>query len=88
MYQSTHIVSKQSAVPAIIEFYYEKWKGENAIKLFFQIRKEFVGVSRGRIQHWINNNRNHCKRNPVYGNQDTLKPIVWHQKHLKVCRLK
>ena len=36
----------------------------------------FSGISRNRIQEWINNNEAHCSQNPIFENQEELKPIV------------
>ena len=68
-----------SEVPTIISAFYKKYKGEGARKLSGRIRKTFTGISRERIQSWINSNKDHCKRNPIFDNKDPLQPVIEHE---------
>uniref|UniRef100_A0A7M5XDJ8 Integrase catalytic domain-containing protein n=1 Tax=Clytia hemisphaerica TaxID=252671 RepID=A0A7M5XDJ8_9CNID len=69
------IVPKISDVETIISFFHKKYKGENALKLEKRIAKLYTGISRHRIQNWINNDREHCSKNPVFANKDLLQPV-------------
>ena len=44
------IVPIESSVPAIIEYFYGKYKGECRVKLYDRIRKFYTGISAPRIQ--------------------------------------
>ena len=70
------IVPRKSEVPHIIRHFYEKFKGENRIKLFNRIRQFYSGIPCLRIQGWINNNSDHFKRNPAFLNKDELQPVT------------
>jgi len=70
------IVPRVSEVGAIVNYYYQLFKGEGANKLHCRIREHYSGISRRFIQQWLNNNREHCKLNPLFTNKAPLKPVV------------
>lgn len=70
------IVPRQSDVTTIIKHFYDKYKGENRVKLFIRIREHYAGISELRIQEWINNNARHCEIKPIFTNKDELKPVT------------
>ena len=41
-----------------------------------RIRGYFVGISKDRIQSFINRNREHCSKYPIFSNKEDLKPII------------
>lgn len=70
------IVPRHSEVSEIIEYFYNKFKEENRVKVFNRIRDNFAGISQLRIQEWINNNADHCQLKPIFMNKDELKPVT------------
>ena len=73
------IVPRRTDVERIISFYYDKYKGENAFKLFVRISNHFVGISRERIQDWINHQPRHFKLKPKFSNKEKLRPVIAHR---------
>ena len=80
------ILTKESEVNDIILHYFNKFKGENSFKLYIRITEHFVGISKARIQSWINSNNENCERHPLLRNKDALKPIVA-SKPLEICQI-
>ena len=70
------IIPRQSEIDSIIKFYYETYKGEGARKLLCRIKQKYAGISRNRIQKWINCNKDHGKHQPVFNNKPPLKPVA------------
>lgn len=69
-------VPKKSEVKVIIERYYNKFKGENCHKLVRRINSLYVGISRERIQDWINHCQQHGIERPIFRNKENLQPII------------
>ena len=66
----------KTEVSGIIARFYDYYKGENCHKLAIRINDYYVGISRERIQDWINHNPNHGEHKPVFSNKDKLKPVL------------
>ena len=60
----------------IVSYFYHKYKGENSFKILTPLREHFVGISEDRIQSFINRNREHCLKYPIFSNNEDLKPII------------
>ena len=69
------IVIRKSEVPEIIQRFYHYFKGENAKKLANRIMVHCIGVSRDRIQDWINHSEQHFSKKPIFSNKDKLRPV-------------
>ena len=41
-----------------------------------RIREHFVEISKDRIQSFINRNREHCSKYPIFSNKEDLKPVI------------
>ena len=41
-----------------------------------RIREHFLGISKSRIQYFINQNREHYSKHSVFSNKEDLKPII------------
>ena len=80
------IIPKTSEVYAIIRSYYEKHKGENCHRLIERRRGNFARIRRNTIQNWINSNRQHCKKHPIFQNKDCLKPVVA-ENPMNICQI-
>ena len=50
------------------------------------IREHFVGISKNRIQSFINRNREHCSKCPIFSNKEDLKPIIAKQR-MERCQI-
>jgi len=70
------IIPKKENVESIISRFYEYYKGENCFKLVHRIGATYAGVSRERIQDWINHSRKHGELKPTFSNKDKLKPVI------------
>ena len=51
------------------------YKGENSFKLLARLRQCYVGISKDKIQSFINRNREHCLHNPIFSNKENTKPM-------------
>ena len=60
----------------VVSFFFNRYKGENSFKLLARIRQYYVGISKDKIQSFINKNRVHCLCNPVFSNKENLKPVI------------
>ena len=60
----------------ILSYFYHKYKGENSFKKLMRIREHFVEISKDRIQSFINRNREHCSKYPIFSNKEDLKPVI------------
>ena len=65
-----------SEINDVVSFFFNRYKGENSFKLLARIRQYYVGISKDKIQSFINKNREHCLRNPIFSNKENLKPII------------
>ena len=63
----------------LFHFFYKKYKGENARKLSVRISSHFVGISRDRIQDWINHQPRNFKLKPKFSNKEELRPVIAHR---------
>ena len=59
-----------SEINDVASCFYNRYKGENSFKLLARIKQYYVGISKGKIQSFININREHCLRNPIFSNKD------------------
>ena len=41
-----------------------------------RLREYFVGIPKDRKQFFINRNRGHCPKHPVFSNKEDRKPII------------
>ena len=51
-----------------------------------RIREYFVGISKDKIQSFINRNRVHCSKYPIFSNKEDLKLIITEQP-LERCQI-
>ena len=65
-----------SVINDVVSFFYNRYKGENSFKLLARIGQYYVGISKDKIQSFINKNREHCLRNPIFSNIENLKPVI------------
>ena len=65
-----------SEINDVVRFFFNRYKEENSFKLLARIRQYYVGISKDKIQFFINKNREHCLRNPIFSNKENLKPII------------
>ena len=65
-----------SKIDNIVSYFYHKCKGENSFKVLMRMREHFVGISKYRIQSFINRNKEHCSKYPIFGNKEDLKPTI------------
>ena len=65
-----------SEINDVVSFFFNRYKGENSFKLLARIRQYYVGISKDKIQSFINKNREHCLRNPIFSNKENLKPVI------------
>ena len=72
------IVPKVSEKRAVVKHFYQAYKGEGARKLTERINKCYSGISTLFIQDWLNNNEEHCRRQPLFTNKPPLQPVIAH----------
>ena len=65
-----------SVINDVVSFFYNRYNGENLFKFLARIGQYYVGISKDKIQSFINKNREHCLRNPIFSNKENLKPII------------
>ena len=65
-----------SVINDVVSFFYNRYKGENLFKFLARIGQYYVGISKDKIQSFINKNREHCLRNPIFSNKENLKPVI------------
>ena len=61
------ILPRQTEVDDIIRYFYRTYRGEGRQKLSARITKLFTGISRDMIGRWINSNKEHGTKKPVFG---------------------
>ena len=73
------IFPRKERIKTIIEFFYKAYEGEGARKLHERISQNYAGITRTKdIQKFLNENPEHCRRNPIFKNKPPLQPIVSH----------
>ena len=65
-----------SVINDVVSFFYNRYNGENLFKFLARIGQYYVGISKDKIQSFINKNREHCLRSPIFSNKENLKPII------------
>ena len=65
-----------SEIDNIVSYFYQIYKGENSFKILMRLREYFVGISKDRKKRFINRNRGHCPKHPVFDNKEDRKPII------------
>ena len=65
-----------SEINDVASFFYSRYKGENSFKLLARIRQYYVGISKHKIQSFINKNCEQCLHNPIFSNRENLKPVI------------
>ena len=65
-----------SEIDNIMSYFYQKYKGEKSFKILMRLREYFVGIPRDRKQCFINRNRGHCPKHPIFSNKEGHKPII------------
>ena len=65
-----------SEIDNIVSFFYHKCKGENSFKILTRMREHFVGISKSRIQSFINRNKEHSKYPIFGGSKEDIKPTI------------
>ena len=75
-----------SQINNVVSFFYNRCKGENSSKLLARIRQYYVGISKDKIQSFINKIREHCLGNPIFSNKEHLKPVIA-TKPMKRCQI-
>ena len=65
-----------SVINDVVSFFYNRYNGENLFKFLARIGQYYVGISKDKIQSFINKNREHCLRNPIFSNKENLKPVI------------
>ena len=72
------IFPRKARVTKIIDVFYKIYKGEGARKLHKRILLSYAGITRNDIQTFINENPEHCRKNPIFANKPPLQPVVSH----------
>lgn len=70
------VIPREKDIDEIIQFFYSLYRGENAMKLWFRIRRHYCNISRRKIQLWLNKSREHGELFPVFRNKRKLKPVT------------
>ena len=65
-----------SEIDNIMSYFYQKYKGEKSFKILMRLREYFVGIPRDRKQCFINRNKGHCPKHPIFSNKEGHKPII------------
>ena len=65
-----------SEIDNIISYFYEKYKGKNYFKILMRLREYFFRIPEDRKQSFINRNRGHCPKHPIFSNKEGRKPII------------
>ena len=65
-----------SEINNVVSFFYDRFKRENSFTLLARIRQYCVGISKDKIQSFINRNCKHCLCNPIFSNKENLKPVI------------
>ena len=68
------------------DLFYHKYKGENSFKILMRIREPFAGISKYRIQSFINQNMENCSKYPIFSNKEDFKPIIAKQQ-MERCQI-
>ena len=58
-----------SEINNVVSCFYNRCKGENLFKLVARIRQDCIGISKDKIQSFININREHCLQDPIFSNK-------------------
>ena len=64
-------VAMASEIDNILSYIYHKYKEKNPFKI---LMRNTVGISKDRIQSFINRNTEHCSKYPIFNNKEDLKP--------------
>ena len=65
-------------VGTIIDFFYKTYKGEGARKLHKRILMSYAGIVRNKLQTFLNENPEHCRKKTIFRNKPPLQPVVSH----------
>ena len=63
-----------SVINDVVSFFYNRYNGENLFKFLARIGQYYVGISKDKIQSFINKNRD--KYNPIFSSKKNLKPVI------------
>ena len=63
-----------SVINDVVSFFYNRYKGENSFKLLARIGQYYVGISKDKIQSFINKNRD--KYNSIFSSKKNVKPVI------------
>ena len=69
------IAVKESSIERIITWFYDRSKGEGALKLSKRIAEHYAGISSKKVQEWLNNNPEHFQLSVKFRNKAELKSI-------------
>ena len=69
------IALRDADVNRIISWYYDVTKGEGSLKLCSRIAEHYAGISKKRIQEWLNSNEDHYKLDPKFRNKGPIAPV-------------
>ena len=74
----TLIYPRVGEVEEIIHHYYGSFPAEAAVKLYHRIKFSYHGISRKKIEVWLNASEEHGQAHPVFANKAPLQPVVSH----------
>ena len=74
---------RSSEVNEIVAGEFDRTKGSGAANLACDLRDNFVGLRRDKIQNILDTDESHYRRNPNFMNKATLKPVRARDVHIR-----